>query len=77
MPFSGKQKESLRNLGNAIRVVRQKKGYSQERLAELSNLHRTYISDVERGERNVSFINLIKISHALEIELIDLLKGIF
>ena len=41
---------------------------SQEALAEKANLHRTYISDIERGQRNVSLENIYNIAVALEIE---------
>lgn len=53
--------------GNAIREIRNKKGISQEKLAELCDLHRTYISGVERGERNVSLVNIEKICKALGV----------
>jgi transcriptional regulator with XRE-family HTH domain len=55
--------------GKAIREYRIKKGISQEQLAELCGLHRTYISDVERGERNVSLLNIEKICKALGVKI--------
>ena len=51
------------------------RGLSQEKLAELANLHRTYISGIEGGERNVSLINIEKIAEALKINLEELFKG--
>ncbi len=48
--------------------IRTKLKLSQEALAEKSNLHRTYISDIERGQRNVSLENIYNIAMALEIE---------
>jgi len=57
-----------------IKTYRHKLGYSQEKLAELSGLHRTYIGSVEREERNLSLLNLKKISDALEIKPEALLK---
>lgn len=46
---------------------------SQEKLAELSDLHRTYISDIERGTRNITITNVEKIANALGIEAYKLL----
>jgi len=57
-----------------IRQIRQERGYSQEQLADLCDLHRTYISDIERGNRNVSIDNIEKIAEALKIPAYELLK---
>ena len=61
-------------LGRKIRETRVKEGYSQEELASRCGLHRTYISDIERGERNVSVENIEKIAKALKTEATELLK---
>lgn len=61
-------------LGKRIKEIRIKGGYSQEELASLAKLHRTYISDIERGGRNVSVENIEKIAKALKIEPSELLK---
>jgi len=53
-------------LGRAIRAQRQKLGLSQEKLAECCNFDRTYISMLERGKRNPSFLNLLKLAEGLE-----------
>lgn len=58
---------SLKTFGSAIRKLRMQKGLSQEQLSELCNLHRTYVGGIERGERNVSLINILQIAKALEI----------
>lgn len=55
--------------GNQVRNLRQARGVSQEELAFISNLHRTYISDIERGTRNISLDNINKIAVALNISL--------
>lgn len=60
-------------LGLAIRELRTAAGISQEALAERSALHRTYVGGIERGERNVSFGNLLKLAHALEVRSSELL----
>lgn len=54
--------------GNRVRELRKQKGLSQEALALLCDLDRSYIGGVERGERNVSLINIHKISNALNID---------
>jgi transcriptional regulator with XRE-family HTH domain len=61
--------------GKNLRFLREKKNISQEKLADLCGLHRTYISDVERGERNISLENIQKIANALQMEIIDLFEG--
>ena len=61
-------------LGIKIRETRVKEGYSQEELASRCGLHRTYISDIERGERNVSVENIEKIAKALKTEPNELLR---
>lgn len=53
---------------NNMRSIRLKKHISQEKLAELCHLHRTYISLVERGQRNISLKNVEKIAEGLGIE---------
>lgn len=54
--------------GKNVRKYRLQKGVSQEKFAELCNLHRTYISDIERFQRSISLENIQKIADALEIE---------
>lgn len=58
--------------GNNVRKFRISRGYSQEKLAELSGLHRTYISAVERGKRSIALENINKIANALEIDISNL-----
>jgi len=67
---------SLIELGNNIRRIRNDLGFSQEHLAEKADLDRTYIGGIERGERNVTIISILKISRALECELADIVEGI-
>ena len=66
----------LLKLGRNVRQLRETKGLSQEALADVSGLHRTYIGGIERGERNVSFLNLVRIARALDIDVCQLVKGI-
>jgi len=58
-----------RAYGLAFRQVRGERGISQERLAELAGLDRTYVSGIERGERNPSLANLLKLATTLEVAL--------
>ncbi|TSC87303.1 MAG: DNA-binding protein [Microgenomates group bacterium Gr01-1014_16] len=65
-----------RKYGKRLRQLRKAKGLSQEELAFRSGLHRTYVSDLERGTRNVSLENIEKIAKVLGLELSELFKGI-
>ena len=58
----------VRVFGSNVRRYRELKGISQEKLAEMSGLHRTYISDIERFQRSISLSNVQKIADALGIE---------
>ena len=62
------QEEILVAYGKAVRAIRQDKKISQEELGDLCGLHRTYISDIELGKRNVSLENIDKIAHALQVK---------
>lgn len=66
----------LSKLGENIRQIRLSKSLSQEKLAELADLHRTYIGGVERGERNISLINLIRIARVLDVPISKLVDGL-
>ena len=63
------RKMLLKQLGLSIKLARVRKELSQEELAELAGLHRTYIGMVERAERNITVINLVQIAKALDISL--------
>lgn len=62
----------LKEFGQHLRKLRKQKSLSQEQLAELSGLHRTYIGGLERGERNPTLITLIKIAKSLNVQLGEL-----
>jgi transcriptional regulator with XRE-family HTH domain len=55
--------------GKAVRRLRLARGVSQEGLAELADIHRTYIGDVERGKRNIALVNMSRIAMALRMPL--------
>lgn len=61
-----------KHFGERVRELRQKKGLSQEALALACELDRTYIGGVERGERNISLLNIHKIAHALGVSVREL-----
>ena len=63
-------------LGNKIREWRIERQISQEQLAALAGLHRTYVGAVERGERNVSLENIVSIARALDVLPSELLEDI-
>jgi len=67
-------KELLQKVGERIRHFRAKAGLSQERLSFESDLDRTYIGSVERGERNIAVINLNKLAKALNVSISELLE---
>ena len=63
-------------LGGKIKALRLERGLSQEELAYRANLHRSYISQIERGSRNIAFENLLGIARALETTLATLTDGV-
>ncbi len=66
----------LKKFGDRVQSLRNQAGISQEKLAELAEMHRTYISGIERGERNVSLVNIMRLANALNVSVSKLMKGI-
>ena len=62
-----------KDVGFKIRTIRQDRGFSQEKLAALADLHRAYVGQIERGEKNIGLKNLEKIAKALKVKTKDLL----
>lgn len=58
--------------GHKIKKLREQKEYSIEYLANIANIDRTYISDIEKGKRNVSLLIIEKLSKALEVKIQEL-----
>lgn len=69
------KKTLLKRLGQTIRSRRKQVELSQEALALKANLDRSYMGGVERGERNVSWLNLIRIARALDMTVSQLVEG--
>ena len=66
------KKEILLKFGTRVRIERKNKGLSQEKLASLAGVHRTYIGMIERAEKNIALENIQKISKALKLSVRDL-----
>ena len=66
--------EYLRFFAQRVRMLREEQGISQEKLAEKSELHRTYIGMIERLERNPSLVCIHKIANGLGVHITDLFK---
>lgn len=69
-------RDPRRLVGATVRVRRESLRISQEELAERAELHRTYIGQVERGETNISLVNLVRIARALQVKPSRLLDDI-
>jgi transcriptional regulator with XRE-family HTH domain len=63
------------HFGRRVRILRERKGLSQERLAELADLHRNYVGGIERGERNVGLRNILRLAKALGVSPTALFRG--
>jgi transcriptional regulator with XRE-family HTH domain len=59
-----------------VHALRQERELSQERLAEMAGLHRTYISSVEQGRRNVALVNVRRLARALGVDTADLVHDL-
>lgn len=66
------QNEKLVEFGQRVRAIRKSKGFSQEALAGLAHIDRSYMGHIERGEKNITLTKIYQISNALEIQVADL-----
>ncbi len=64
-----KKKVLLKKFGDRVRELRLQRKLSQEELAEIAGVHRTYIGMIERGEKNITLLNIAKLAKALKISL--------
>lgn len=67
---------AAQQFGARVRTRRQELGQSQEQLAHASGLHWTFVGQVERGRRNLSLHNILKLAHGLGIDPGELVKGL-
>jgi len=65
-----------KKFGKNLRALRKEASLSQERLADIAGVHRTYIGMIERGEKNITIVNIEKLARALNISISELLKGL-
>ena len=73
----GKSRPDIRErFGFAVKDRREELGLTQEDLAERAGIHRTYLSDVERGSRNLSLINIERLAHGLSLTLPELFQRV-
>lgn len=71
-----RDKYIIKKFGEKIRQERQKKGLSQEKFAEIAKIHRTYVGMIERGEKNITLLNINKIAKALNLPIFELFKDL-
>ena len=71
------RKEILIKFGKNLRALRLSRKLSQEKLSELINVDRTYIGLVERGEKSISLVYLVKLMAALDVSAEDLFRGLY
>lgn len=76
MPYAPDDDKMLKIIGENLRKARLARGWSQEQLSFESGLHRTYVGAVERGERNITVINLKKLATVLGVKLSSLVKRV-
>ena len=74
--YSEKERALLIGVGTIIRKYRHELGLTQEQVAEAADINVTYLSDVERGKRNISLINLARLATAFKLNLSDIFKEI-
>lgn len=67
---------ALIKIGHKIRELRKEKGFSQEGFADEVGIDRTYMGGIERGERNIAAINIVRIAKALKVEVGELFPSI-
>lgn len=65
---------SQQRLARNLRKIRMQKGLSQEKVAELAGIHRTYVGLIERSQRNINLATVDKLATALNVDIVELLQ---
>ncbi|MFC1954628.1 helix-turn-helix domain-containing protein [Chloroflexota bacterium] len=73
---NAKDRHYLKQIGENIKAVRRRIGYSQEEFAEIAGFSRSYYTEIETGKRNISILNLIKIIEALKVAPDDIIGSL-
>lgn len=68
-------RDPLKVFSAQLLELREKRGFSQQRLSELAGLNRNYVSDVERGRRNPCLNNIVKLAEALDVSPAEFFRG--
>ena len=76
MPRKAAKPDIRHRFGYAVKTRREHLGLNQEELAERAGIHRTYLSDVERGGRNLSLVNIERLADALSLRLSELFRRV-
>lgn len=74
--YSEAERKIMAGFGMRVRQLREAAGLSQEKLAEETDVHRTYISGVERGRQNISLLTMMKLAKVLCVEIEELVRRI-
>jgi transcriptional regulator with XRE-family HTH domain len=69
------ESDILKIFGEKVRLLRVKQNLSQEELAHLAGVHRTYIGMIERAEKNITLVNIEKVANALNVSIAELLSN--
>jgi transcriptional regulator with XRE-family HTH domain len=70
------EQKFLTSFGKRLNTIRKQKNVTQEKLAEMVDVHRTYIGFIEQGKRNPSIGNIHKIAKSLKVDITELFKGL-
>ena len=66
--------DPLAAFGTRLRKLREERDLSQEKLAEMADLHRNYVGNLERGKSNVSLLTIVKLAHSLNVKPVKLIE---